>query len=245
MANANGYRVMVDELTVHKAVRELKHPITGEPMGWQQGNGETWFLDEVIPAEQINPEWVEALESGEGEMYEALKDKLEPSSDEPAVSDAVRMGMPFEGYADMDEDDILAAMAVLPSATVTRIKEWESARGEGRENIVNFNIGFGVDPNAYQEGRVPGGGEQTEGDEGKAVRAIRTREVAEEDGPTQYGEGITGTGDPEVPPGTAAAAEESDDDDKGKPKTTRRAGRRPRPTPKTPPKQDSPGDDSQ
>ena len=224
---SNGYKVLVDELTVHKAVRQLQHPITGEPMGWQQGNGETWFLDEVIPAEQINPEWVEALEEADesNELYNALKDKLAPSGDEPAVSEAVRMGMPFEGYGEMDEEDILAAMAVLPSATATRIKEWE-AMHEGRENIVNFNIGYGVDPNAYQEGRVPGGDDSAEPDEAKPVRAIRTRYV--EDGePTQFGEGVTGTGDPEVAPGTAASEEASD-----KPATKRRAGRRPRPTAK-------------
>jgi hypothetical protein len=227
MADSKGYEVLVDELTVHKAVRELNHPITGEKIGWQQGQGETWFLGEVIPPEAINPEWAEALESGEGSLYESLKEKLKPSSDEPAVSDAVRMGMPFEGYDDMEEDDILAAMRVLPSATATRIKEWEARQDEPRDAIVHFNIGYGVSPGDYQEGKVPGGDASTEGDESKPVRAIRTRQVAavDEDGPTVPGEGVTGTGDPQVEPGTAAAAEAADE----APKTARRAGRRPRP----------------
>jgi hypothetical protein len=84
MAN-QGYEVLVDELTVHKAVRKLQHPITGEDIGWQQGAGETWFLGEVIPASEINPEWTEALDSGDedNELYVALSDKLKPSSDEP------------------------------------------------------------------------------------------------------------------------------------------------------------------
>lgn len=228
MADSKGYEVLVDELTVHKAVRKLNHPITGEPIGWQQGQGETWFLGEVIPPEAINPEWAEALDEADesSELYMALKDKLKPSSDEPAVSEAVRMGMPFEGYEDMEEDDILAAMRVLPSAAATRIKEWEATH-EGRESIVNFNIGYGVSPNDYQEGKVPGGDASTEGDEGKPVRAMRTRQVAEadEDAPTVAGEGVTGTGDPQVEPGTAAAAEADE-----APKTSRRAGRRPRPT---------------
>lgn len=252
MADSKGFEVLVDELTIHKAVRELKHPITGEPMGWQQGNGETWFLGEVVPATAINPEWVEALESGEGELYEALKDKLAPSSDEPAVSEAVRMGMPFEGYGEMDESDILAAMRVLPSAAVMRIKEWESAH-EGRDQIVNFNIGYGVAPMDYQEGNVPGGSDDAEQDDTKPVRAIRTRKV-EEGEPTVFGEGITGTGDPAVLPGTEAAEDEDDantdvsvrlprpkgDKDKsGGGGTGRRAGRRPRP--KTPPQQSEGG----
>ena len=228
MSDSKGFEVLVDELTIHKAVRQLQHPITGEPMGFQQGNGETWFLGEVVPAEAINPEWVEALESGEGALYDSLKDKLAPSSEEPAVSDAVRMGMPFEGYEEMDEDDILAAMNVLPSAAVMRIREWES-RHQNRDEIVNYNAGYRVSPNAYQEGKVPGGSDEAEGDESKAVRAIRTRQVVEGEA-TVPGEGFTGTGDPAVAPGTAAAAEEDD-----KPKSTRRAGRRPRPAPKQQP----------
>lgn len=226
MADSSGFEVLVDELTIHRAVRELKHPITGEGMGWQQGNGETWFLGEVVPAEAINPEWVEALESGEGELYEALKDKLKPSSEEPAVSDAVRMGMPFEGYDDMDEEDILAAMRVLPSAAVIRIQEWEKAH-EGRDNITQFNIGYGVSPNDYQEGKVPGGSDEAEQDESKPVRAIRTRKV-EEGEPTVPGEGITGTGDPQIEPGTAAREEAKESDEEPAP-AARRAGRRPRP----------------
>lgn len=226
MANSKGFAVLVDELTVHQATRELNHPITGEKMGFQQGNGGTWFLDEVIPAEALNPEWVEALEKGEGSLYESLKDKLAPSNEEPTLSDAVRMGAPFEGYDEMDEDDILLTMRVLPSATVLRIIEWEKAH-ENRPEIVGFDIGFGVSPSAYQEGKVPGGDASMEGDETKAVRAIRTREIPE-DGPVIPGEGITGTGDPAVEPGTAAAEEENGGTKRKAPK--RRAGRRPRPS---------------
>lgn len=240
MAETKGFEVLVDELTIHQAVRELKHPITGEPMGYQQGNGATWFLGEIVPANQINPEWVKALEEGDDSnpLYQSLSTRLAPSREEPVLSDAVRMGAPFEGYDDMDLDDILVTMRVLPSATVTRIKEWEAAN-EGREEIVNFNIGFGVSPNDYQEGKVPGGDASAaeETDPTKAVRAMRTRQVADpgEDGPTIPGEGVTGTGDPPVEPGTAAAEEEED----GEGGTTkrrapkRRAGRRTRQTKQT------------
>ena len=229
MAN-KGYQVLVDELTVHKAVRPLTHPITGESMGWQQGAGETWFLDEVIPADQMNPEWAEALDSGEGALYDALSDKLAPSSDEPALNEAFRMGLPFEGYDDMDEDDILAAMRVLPSAAVQRMKDWEATRGdESREAIVNYNIGFGESPSDRQMGRI-GQLEDEETDDTKPVRAIRTRQ-AEEGEPVVPGEGITGTGDPPIPPGTAAKAEAEDGNGGGTKRSTR-SGRRPRPASK-------------
>jgi hypothetical protein len=228
MAN-KGYKVLVDELTVHKAVRPLTHPITGESMGWQQGAGETWFLDEVIPAESINPEWAEALDSGDEDnpLYGDLSKVLEPSSDEPALNEAYRMGLPFEGYDDMEEDDILAAMRVLPSPAVMRIKDWEATRGDdAREAIVTYNIGYGEGPDDRQFGRV-GQAEDEELDDNKAVRRIRTRQ-AEDGEPVIHGEGITGTGEPQVEPGTAAAKEEEESGDGGAKKSTR-SGRRPRP----------------
>jgi hypothetical protein len=228
MAN-KGYKVLVDELTVHKAVRPLTHPITGESMGWQQGAGETWFLDEVIPAESINPEWAEALDSGDEDnpLYSDLSKVLEPSSDEPALNEAYRMGLPFEGYDDMEEDDILAAMRVLPSPAVMRIKDWENTRGDdAREAITQFNIGFGEGPDDRQMGRV-GQAEDEETDDNKAVRRMQTR-YAPEGEPLIHGEGITGTGEPPVEPGTAAAKEEDDEGD-DTPKKSTRSGRRPRP----------------
>jgi hypothetical protein len=241
---ASGFKVLVDELTVHKAVRPLQHPITGEPMGYQQGAGETWFLDEVIPADQMNPEWAEALDSGEGELHDHLSRVLEASSDEPALNEAYRMGLPFEGYDDMDEDDILAAMRVLPSPATMRIKDWER-QNQGRESIVNYNIGFGEAPDDRTSGRLTPE-ESDEVDENKPVRNIRTRELNPETGEFQFGEGITGSGDPPVAPGTTAAQEESDSEEtvtppEGKASETRlktsgaggRAGRRPRP--KSPP----------
>lgn len=234
----NGYKVLVDELTVHKAVRRLSNPVTGEPEGWQQGAGETWFRDEVIPASQMNPEWAEALDSGEGEMYDALSTKLEPSSDEPALNEAYRMGLPFEGYDDMDEDDILAAMRVLPSAAVARIKDWEANRGDdAREAIAQFNVGFREAADDRTSGRLSPE-ESDEVDDDKPVRKIRTRELDAETGEFQFGEGITGSGDPPVAPGTTAAAEEAEDGSENKLQSARRAGgragRRARPKPTKP-----------
>jgi hypothetical protein len=248
-----GYKVLVDELTVHKAVRQLSNPVTGEPEGWQQGAGETWFLDEVIPASQMNPEWVEALESGDedNEMYTHLSRVLEASSHEPVLNEAYRMGLPFEGYDDMDEEDILAAMHVLPSPAVQRIKDWER-RGEGRESIVNYNIGFGESPDDRTSGRLTPP-ESDEVDENKAVRRMRTRELDPETGEFQFGEGITGSGDPPIAPGTTAAQEEAEGQEPSTPPESEatenklqsaraggRAGRRPRPKVKADPPQGEP-----
>lgn len=236
MAN-KGYEVLVDELTVHKAVRKLQHPITGEDIGFQQGAGETWFLGEVIPAESMNPEWAEALDSGEGPLFDALSDKLSASSGEPALNEAYRMGLPFEGYDDMEVDDILAAMRVLPSAAVMRMKDWERNKGdEAREEIVNFNIGYGESPDDRLTGRIAPE-ESDEVDENKPVRAIRTREVDLDAGTVVPGEGVTGTGDPQVAPGTAAKAEEEGSSKKA---GSGRAGRRPRPASKPPASESSP-----
>jgi len=240
---ADGYKVLVDELTVHKAVRKLQHPITGEDTGWQQGAGATWFLDEIIPESEMNPEWAEALTSGEGPLAEALSGKLEVSSDEPALNEAYRLGLPFEGYDDMDEDDILAAMRVLPSPAVMRMKDWER-KNEAREAIVNYNIGFGEAPDDRNSGRIAFE-EDAELDEDKPVRRMRTRELNPETGEFQFGEGITGSGDPPVAPGTTASQEDSDEVEEpvtppegeagdSKLKPAARTGRRARATKKPP-----------
>ena len=56
-------------------------------------------------------------------------------------------------------EDILAAMRVLPSPAVMRIKDWEAAKGDdAREEIVNFNIGYGESPDDRQSGRIGAGG---------------------------------------------------------------------------------------
>jgi hypothetical protein len=209
MAN-QGYKVLVDELTVHKGVRKITHPITGESLGWQNGNGETFFRDEVIPASDMNPDWVEALESGDEDnsLYVALSKKLEPVSDEPTLNEQARLGLPFAGFEDMEEDDILAAMKVLPSAAVTRIVEWEKSH-DNRPRIATWNIGYGENTVDRQEGNV--GGEpvaEEDQDQDKAVRALSTRETPD-DGPVVPGEGVTGTGDPQIPYGSRAAEEES------------------------------------
>ena len=222
-----GYKVLVDELTVHKTIAKLPQP-DGSTV-YQNGLGETYFRDEIIPDEKVAEDWREALESGEGALSDALKEKLEVSSDEGGSS-AARLGVPFAGYDDMDEDDILNAMKVLPSAAISRIKEYEGQRDEPRQRLIGYNIGFGESSVDRQEGRVSSDLQDT--DENKPVTRINTRDVPEE-GLVVPGEGITGTGDPQMSYGSREGAQEGEEEApavdaiKGS-GTTRRRGRRDR-----------------
>ena len=226
-----GYKVLVDELTVHQTVGALPHP-DGSTV-YQNGLGETYLRDEVIDDDLVAEDWKEALDSGEGKLNDSLSKVLEKTGDEPELS-ARRLGVPFEGYDDMEEEDILSAMKVLP---IVRIKEFEASRDEPRQNIAGYNIGFGESPLDRQEDRV--GGDLQEGDEDKAVARLTTREVPEE-GPVIPGEGITGTGDPDVGYGSKKD-EEPGDGIRGTAKARRR-GRRDR-QPK-PPEGAGPGESS-
>jgi hypothetical protein len=223
-----GYKVLVDEVTVHSTVAKLPQP-DGSVI-YQNGLGQTYFRDEVIPDDKVAEDWREALDSGEGALAEALSSKLEKTGDEESTSSGARLGVPFAGYDDMDEDDVLNAMRSLPSAAIQRIKEYEGQREGARERIIGYNVGFGESAVDRQEGRVSSDLQDT--DENKAAARINTREVPE-DGPVKPGEGITGTGDPQMSYGSREA-EEGDEEApstqaiKGTGTTPRRRGRRDR-----------------
>lgn len=197
-----GYEVLVDEVTVLQTIARLQQ--ADGSVFYQNGLGRTYLLGEVVPPDKVADDWKEALEAGEGSLYDAISRRLKAVSDEPVEDTAQRLSLPFDGYDDMDEDDLVRAMSVLPSATIQRIKEYESGREEPRERIVNYNIGYGESPDDRQFGK--GGSEAAPPDEGKAAGQIATRNVPDE-GPVTHGEGVTGTGEPAVPPGTAAAVE--------------------------------------
>ena len=199
-----GYKVLVDEVTVHQTVAKLPQP-DGSTI-YQNGLGQTYYRDEVIPDDKVAEDWREALESGEGALNDSLSKVLEQSSDERGSS-AARLGVPFAGYDDMEEDDVLDAMKMLPSAAIQRIKEYEASRDEPRERITGYSVGFGESAIDRQEGRVSSDPQDT--DENKASARISTREVPE-DGPVVPGEGITGTGDPQVSYGSREAKEEGE-----------------------------------
>lgn len=221
------YKVLVDELTVHKTVSRLPQP-DGSVI-YQNGLGDTYYRGEVIPDDAIADDWREALQSGEGSFAEGLKSKLEVSSGDESSSSA-RLGVPFEGYDEMEEDDVLNAIRNLPSAAVNRVKEYEAQRDNPRERITQFNIGFGESPVDRQEGRVSSDLQDTNTD--KAAAQISTREVPEE-GLVVPGEGITGTGDPQLAFGSRKAKEEGEPagDIKGTGRVARRGRRDRQPKP--------------
>lgn len=199
-----GYKVLADEVTVHSTVAKLPQP-DGSVI-YQNGLGKTYYRDEVIPDDKVAEDWQEAIESGEGALGEALSQKLEKVSGDEESSTAARLGVPFAGYDDMDEDEVLNAMRNLPSAAIQRIKEYEGQREGARERITAYSVGFGENRIDRQEGKVSSDLQDT--DESKAVARINTREVPE-DGPVKPGEGITGTGDPQMSYGAREGDEEA------------------------------------
>ena len=219
-----GYKVLVDELTVHQTVNQLPQP--DGSITYQNGLGQTYYRDEVVPDDKIAEDWKEALESGEGSLAESLGKKLEKTSDEGSTDLGRRLGVPFAGYDDMEEDDVLNAMKSLPSAAINRIKEYESQRDDPRQRIVTYNIGYGESAVDRQEGRVSSDLQDT--DENKASARLTTREVPE-DGPVVPGEGVTGTGDPQVAYGSKKDEEPGDIKGAGKPTRRGRRDRQPKP----------------
>jgi hypothetical protein len=218
-----GYKVLVDEVTVHVTINKLPQP-DGSVI-YQNGLGQTYYRDEVVPDDKIAEDWKEALDSGEGPLAEALSKKLE-KSDDTGGDTGKRLGAPFAGYEDMEEDDILAAMKALPSAAIQRIKEFEEQQDEPRERITSYNVGYGESAVDRQAGLVSSDVQDSDPD--KASARISTREVPEE-GPVVPGEGITGTGDPQVPYGSRADEEKGDIKGSGSPRRRGRRDRQPKP----------------
>jgi hypothetical protein len=117
-------------------------------------------------------------------------------------------------------------MKMLPSAAIQRIKEYEEQRDDPRERITGYNVGYGESAVDRQEGRVSS--DPQDSDPEKASARISTREVPE-DGPVVAGEGVTGTGDPQVPYGSREDDEKGDIKGSGSPRRRGRRDRQPKP----------------
>src|SRR5687768_2301176 len=93
-----GYEVLVDELTVHRTTAELTQ--ADGSVRYQNGMGQTFLRQEVVPVDQVAKNWVEALEKADEDdpLYQSLSRKLKPVSDEPSEDMARRLGLPFDGY---------------------------------------------------------------------------------------------------------------------------------------------------
>lgn len=218
-----GYEVLSDEYTAHRDVRVLTNK-EGVETGRQLGLGKVFLKGEVIGDHEIGQRYKDMLDDSDHPSHEYLKARLKKTSANASEDLAARLGVPLDGYDDMDEDDILTVMKHLPSAAIRSIVRYEKENGN-RDKIVQYNIAYGSDPDARNEGRV--GSESQDGDgEDKSTAKLTTREVGE-DGDVQHGEGFTGTGEGIKPYGST---KESDSDDKGGKKTVQRRGRRTRPS---------------
>lgn len=207
------YEVLVPELTVMRSVGALTDPTSGEVVGHQQA-GKIFLKGSILSADQISPSTLEILENPDDPAYASVSRKLKKVDKAPKDTSDPTLVEPFPGYDEMDEDAVLAVMVNMPSAAIQRIKEYEAANGE-RVRITSYNIGYGESAVDRQEGVV--GSDVQDPDPDKAAGRIKTR-VVPDGGLVEPGEGITGTGDPVVPPGTAA------DEAEDKP-TTRRSRR--------------------
>lgn len=222
------YEVLVDEYTIHRDVRELTNK-DGQVTGRQLGLGKTHYRGEVVPDAQVGQVYKDALEDEDHEAHAYVSARLREVDTEARQNTAERLGVPFAGYDDMDEDAVVTAMRHLPSGLIQAIKKYEAEHGENRDKIVQYNIGYGSDPAARQEGRVGSGGqdEDSEGRQGaakgKATAKLQTRNISDDDVVTP-GEGVTGTGDGKI------VADRSEGDKEAPKKVVRnRRGRRDRP----------------
>lgn len=206
MAKTDTVEILVDEVTLHQDTAPLVNA-QGVQTGTQLGLGKTHFKTERVPVSEVAQVYLDALDDEDHPAHESVSKKIRRSTGDPEEDAALRLGLPFVGYDDLDEDAVMALLPNLPSGSQQRVKEWERRRDEPRERIVTYNTGFGESPLDRQEGRVNSGTAEEDEDPDKPVRQMKTRAVPE-DGPVESGEGITGTGEPAVEPGTAQAEKE-------------------------------------
>lgn len=225
MAKNETIEILVPELTLHQQVTELRDN-QGNVIGRQNGLGKTYFQGEKVAASDVSPDYLEALDNEDHPSHEAVSKRIKRSTGNPEEDAAIRLGLPFAGYDEMDEDDIVALLPNLPSATQQRIKDWERKNDEPRQRIVQYSTGFGESPIARQSGEVNSGTNEEVAD--KDVRELTTREVPEGE-PVQGGEGYTGTGEPQKAYGSEGDASEGDPKGSGKQQRRGRRDRQARP----------------
>src|SRR4051794_6159477 len=107
------YEVLTPEYTVHRKVGDLIDPVSGNNVGTQNGRGATYINGEKIPAEEITPDILEALEDESHPSHAYVIKRLKKSSGEAAQNLRERLGLPFDDYDSMDEADVLAVMRHL------------------------------------------------------------------------------------------------------------------------------------
>lgn len=190
------YKVLVPELQVLEAIAELRD-INNNHVGYDHKSNQ-YFLGEEVPDNKVSPAIKDALEAADPDdpTYVHLKDKLAHVGDgnQETLDVAKRLGLPFDDYDSLSEDEVLAAMRVLPSAANSVIKEYEQGH-EARERILTFNSGLREAVDDRVKGEKVGASDHVEPDTGKVASGIQTREVSED--AVVLGEGETGS-DPAI-----------------------------------------------
>lgn len=190
MAKAKNYKVKegAGELIVPKSLGEIKD-VNGEFAGYKHVS-KTYFEGEVISRDDVSPAIVEALKNGD----EWISSRLEEVSDDASLNISARAGLPFEGYDDLSEEEVVTALRSLPGAAVAAIKAYEAER-ENRPEIVEYNAGLFEAPSDRVRGLV--GGEYQEATPTRAGDVV-TREVDVEAGTVVVGENDIGQGGYEI-----------------------------------------------
>lgn len=192
MAKEAVYEVLSDTLTVHQMVAELKQS-DGSTVR-QNGRGKVYLKSEKIKASEISPDYIDALEDKDNSLHSVISAKLKKSTGDSKEDVARRLALPFDGFDEMDEDQLYNAMVHLPSAVISRIKEYETGRDDPRERILGYSVGYAESNEDRQLGIA--GSDIDEPLEGKPTSELETRNT-DTGGLVQQGDGMTGIG---VPP---------------------------------------------
>jgi hypothetical protein len=230
MSKEKVYEVLTDTLTIHRTTAELKS--TDGTVTRQNGMGKVYLKTELVPESLISKDYIDALENSDNPLHGIISKKLKLSSGDSKEDIARRLALPFEGFDIMTEDELFSAMTHLPSAAISKIKEYELGRSEPRQRIVNYSVGFGESGDDRQLGKTGSG--MAIATEGKPTSELETREV-KEDGPVQQGDGVTGIGVPakgkiKNPGATLTGVKESKKKGLANKKPVSRRGTRPRTT---------------
>jgi hypothetical protein len=131
MAKTDTIEILVDEVTLHAETVPLTQD--GVVVGAQLGLGKTHFKGERVPKSEVAQVYLDALDDEDHPSHEAVSKRIKLSTADPQEDAMLRLGLPFPGYEDLEEDQIVALLPNLPSETVQRIKEWEGKQDEPRE----------------------------------------------------------------------------------------------------------------
>jgi len=189
-----GYKVVLENdgsIVVPEALnKEPLRDMNGNEVGYDHLN-HTYYNGEIIPNEKISPVVIEKLKStDENDKAAQRLQKVLVEVDENGESLDLkrRLGVPFEGYDDMEEDDIVAALHFLPGEAVQAVKDYEATRETPRYKVTSFNVGRRDNNFERVAGDPVRSSVRQDAAEGKASAALVTREVGEDT--VQVGEGL-------------------------------------------------------